>query len=102
MPCNETGVVALEPSLAPAKSKLAGGIYCPTDETGESAKFARALAAKIVTRGGSVQTGMTIAGLDVVGGAPQFIRFRESAEGGQVQRLDPLGRRQPRQFHYSG
>ena len=30
------GVIALEPSLASAKSKIAGGIYCPTDETGES------------------------------------------------------------------
>ena len=33
--------------------KIAGGIYCPTDETGESAKFTRALAAKIVARGGA-------------------------------------------------
>ena len=56
-------VVALEPSLASAKSKIAGGIYCPTDETGESAKFARALAAKIIVRGGEVHTGATVIGL---------------------------------------
>jgi D-amino-acid dehydrogenase len=61
------GVIALEPSLASAKSKIAGGIYCPTDETGESAKFARALAAKIVVRGGEVHTGATVIGLEADG-----------------------------------
>ena len=60
-------VVALEPSLASAKSKIAGGIYCPTDETGESAKFARALAAKIVARGGEVHMGTTVIGLETDG-----------------------------------
>jgi len=61
------GVVALEPSLAAAKGKIAGGIYCPTDETGESAKFARALAVKIVARGGEVHTGATVIGLETEG-----------------------------------
>jgi D-amino-acid dehydrogenase len=61
------GVIALEPSLASAKSKIAGGIYCPTDETGESTKFARALAAKIVVRGGEVHTGTTVIGLEADG-----------------------------------
>jgi D-amino-acid dehydrogenase len=61
------GVAALEPSLAAAMSKIAGGIYCPTDETGESAKFARALAAKIVARGGVVRTGATVTGLEAAG-----------------------------------
>jgi D-amino-acid dehydrogenase len=63
------GVAALEPSLAAAKSKIAGGIYCPTDETGESAKFARALAAKIVARGGAVHTGAMVTGLETAGDA---------------------------------
>jgi D-amino-acid dehydrogenase len=61
------GVIALEPSLASAKSKVAGGIYCPTDETGESAKFTRALAAKIVARGGEVRTESTVAGFETDG-----------------------------------
>ena len=61
------GVIALEPSLASAEMKIAGGIYGPTDETGESAKFTRALAAKIVERGGEVQTGATIIGLEAEG-----------------------------------
>ena len=62
------GVISLEPSLASAKGKIAGGIYCPTDETGESAKFTRALATKIVARGGEVRTGATITRLETDGG----------------------------------
>ena len=61
------GVIALDPSLASAKDKIAGGIYCPTDETGESAKFTRALAAKIVARGGAIHTGATITALETAG-----------------------------------
>ena len=56
-------VIALEPNLAHAREKIAGAILCPTDETGDCAKFTRALAAKIVARGGSVVTGATVEGL---------------------------------------
>jgi D-amino-acid dehydrogenase len=62
-------VVALDPSLAPARDKIVGGIYCPTDETGDSAKFTRALAAKVAERGGAIHTGATITGLDTAGDA---------------------------------
>jgi D-amino-acid dehydrogenase len=58
------GVVAVEPSLASARDKIAGGIYCPTDETGDPAKFTRALAAKVVARGGAIHTGTTITGIE--------------------------------------
>jgi D-amino-acid dehydrogenase len=62
-------VVALDPSLAPARDQIVGGIYCPTDETGDSAKFTRALAAKVAERGGAIHTGTTITGLDTAGDA---------------------------------
>jgi D-amino-acid dehydrogenase len=60
-------VVALDPSLAPARDKIVGGIYCPTDETGDSAKFTRALAAKVAERGGVIHSGATITSLDTAG-----------------------------------
>ena len=56
-------VVALDPALARAAEKIAGAILCPTDETGDCAKFTRALAAKIVERGGEIVTGATVTGL---------------------------------------
>ncbi|RWA60074.1 D-amino acid dehydrogenase [Mesorhizobium sp.] len=62
------GVVALDPSLASAREKIAGGIHCPTDETGDPAKFTRALAAKVVERGGEIRTGTTITGIETSGG----------------------------------
>ena len=64
---DRAGVVAREPSLAPAKDKIAGAIYCPTDETGDPAKFTRALAAKVVARGGAIHTGTKITGIDAAG-----------------------------------
>ena len=47
-------VIALEPALAHAREEIAGAILCPTDETGDCAKFTRALAAKIIARGGAI------------------------------------------------
>ncbi len=61
------GVIALDPSLSSAKSEIVGGIYCPTDETGDPAKFTRALAAKIVARGGAIHTDATIAQIESSG-----------------------------------
>ncbi len=58
------GVLALDPSLALAKGEIVGGIYCPTDETGDPAKFTRALAAKIIARGGAIHTGATIVNIE--------------------------------------
>lgn len=61
------GVIALEPSLAAARDKIAGGIHCPTDETGDPAKFTRALAAKVAERGGDIRTRTTVAGIETAG-----------------------------------
>jgi D-amino-acid dehydrogenase len=60
-------VIALEPALAHAGDEIAGAILCPTDETGDCAKFTRALAAKIIARGGAIVTGATVGGLKTAG-----------------------------------
>jgi D-amino-acid dehydrogenase len=64
---DRNGVVAIDPSLAAAKDKIAGAIHCPTDETGDPAKFTRALAAKVAARGGDIRTNVTISSLNVAG-----------------------------------
>ncbi|TIS96465.1 D-amino acid dehydrogenase [Mesorhizobium sp.] len=75
-------IVALDPSLASAKDKIAGGIYCPTDETGDPAKFTRALAAKIIARGGAIHTGTTITGIETSGDAvAQVLTDKEPFRG---------------------
>jgi D-amino-acid dehydrogenase len=42
---------AIDPALTPSKSKIAGGIFCPTDESGDAHKFTQALAALCAERG---------------------------------------------------
>ncbi|MFM0558076.1 FAD-dependent oxidoreductase [Paraburkholderia sediminicola] len=50
-----------------AKDRIAGAIHCPTYETGDPAKFTRALAEKIVARGGMLLTDTTIDGFEIAG-----------------------------------
>ena len=63
------GVIAQEPSLASARGAIAGGILCPTDETGDPAKFTRALATKVAERGGEIRTGCSIVRIETEGDA---------------------------------
>ncbi len=58
-------IAALDPNLN--SETIVGGILCPTDETGDPAKFTRALAAKVSERGGNVRTGVTILGIETDG-----------------------------------
>lgn len=44
-------VVAQEPSLAPVREKLAGGVYFPSDESGDCGKFTRELAQLAAAKG---------------------------------------------------
>jgi D-amino-acid dehydrogenase len=57
----------IDPALAPTKDRIAGAIYCPTDESGDSAKFSRALAARCADRGAQVRYETTIEAIDAVG-----------------------------------
>ena len=76
------GVIALEPALASARDRIAGGIHCPTDETGDPAKFTRALAAKVVERGGRIHRGTTITGVETEGdGISEVLTDKGSFKG---------------------
>ncbi len=67
-------ILALEPALHAAAQKLAGGIYCPTDETGDLHKFTRALGARCVELGAELHTGATITGIDASNDAVTAVR----------------------------
>ncbi|HET6194194.1 MAG TPA: D-amino acid dehydrogenase [Acetobacteraceae bacterium] len=64
-------VAELEPAL---QGSIAGGIYCPTDETGDSHKFTRALAERCVAMGADLQTGTTIDAIETAGDAVTSVR----------------------------
>jgi D-amino-acid dehydrogenase len=72
-------VVALEPALQGAAQKIAGGIYCPTDETGDSNKFTTAFGARCVELGAEFHTGTAITGIDTSGDTVTAVRANGQA-----------------------
>ncbi len=64
------GVAAVEPALADAKDKIAGAIFAPNDESGDSCLFTRKLAERLASQGHTFRYGTDV------------IRFR--AEQGRV------------------
>lgn len=60
--------VALEPALAPVREALVGGIYCPTDESGDARAFTQALADTARASGVRFEFGVDITGFEHAGG----------------------------------
>jgi D-amino-acid dehydrogenase len=66
----------LEPAL---QGDIAGGVYCPTDETGDSHKFTRALAERCVAMGAELHTNCTISAIDADGDVVNAVRANGQA-----------------------
>ena len=56
-------IAEIDPALAPARDHLAGGVYCPTDESGDARLFSANLAAKCMEKGATFHFDTTIRGL---------------------------------------
>ena len=54
------GCLAVEPGLAEARGKIAGGLRLPKDETGDCFKFTQGLAAKAIEMGVTFRHGVSI------------------------------------------
>ncbi|HET8725867.1 MAG TPA: D-amino acid dehydrogenase [Alphaproteobacteria bacterium] len=61
------GVAAREPALEAARGRIAGGLYCPTDESGDARLFTLGLAEVCRTLGVSFEWNRTIQGLETEG-----------------------------------
>jgi D-amino-acid dehydrogenase len=61
---DRAGLLEIEPSLAASGDRIAGGIYCPTDETGDCNKFTSGLAALCRDRGAAIHTGTSITAIE--------------------------------------
>ena len=72
---------AIEPALAHARSRLAGGIFAPHDASGDARLFTQRLAALCVERGVRLRLGETVEGIEVEGGRVARVRLA-SEEGG--------------------
>lgn len=64
----------IEPGLAGVKDKIAGGVYSPVDQTGDSRQFTQGLASYAATQlGVTFRYGTAIQGLDIEGDAVRAV-----------------------------
>ncbi|MEQ1942372.1 D-amino acid dehydrogenase [Mesorhizobium sp. VNQ89] len=68
-------IIELEPGLAGAAEKIAGGVYSPIDQTGDSRLFATRLAAHAAEKfGADFRFGTVVETLDIEGGRVRAVR----------------------------
>jgi D-amino-acid dehydrogenase len=79
-----TGVARIEPALGAGTAKLAGGIYCPDDESGDAYLFTTALADKCRQIGVAFRFGTTIAGFDATATKVEQVLTDKGAERGDL------------------
>ncbi len=77
-------MLEIEPSLAGVADRIAGAIYCPTDESGSCNKFTAGLAAICRARGGDIRTGREIAGIEVSGDTVTGVRTDQGTVTGDA------------------
>lgn len=61
------GVARIEPAFETSRTPVAGGVYCPGDESGDAHKFTSALADRCQAAGVQFRYGATVTGLDADG-----------------------------------
>jgi D-amino-acid dehydrogenase len=88
-------LLQVEPSLAAAGDKIAGGIYCPTDETGDCNKFTTGLASVCRERGVEIHTDVTVTGIEVSGDSVVGVKTDQGEFRGDAYVLS-LGHQSPK------
>jgi D-amino-acid dehydrogenase len=73
--------VAIEPALAPARQRLAGGTYTASDESGNAWKFTEGLAQRAAAQGVRFRYGVDVVALVRDGGRVTGARLRDRASG---------------------
>jgi len=71
---------AIDPALAPSKDRIAGGIFCPTDESGDACTFARGLARLCAERGARLLLDREITGIVASGDKVENVVTDEGEE----------------------
>jgi D-amino-acid dehydrogenase len=74
-------LLKIEPALKAFSSRIVGGTYTPSDESGDARLFTQQLAARCAARGARMLFGHAVEGIDTQGGAVQQVRVRELATG---------------------
>lgn len=87
-------VLRLEPSLQAVEHKIAGGIYCPTDETGSCPKFTRQLAQHCLSKGLELRLNESIVNIEVEGDVVKGVRTEKDTVTGDLY-IMALGSQSP-------
>lgn len=66
--------LALEPALGHSRVALAGGVFAPSDETGDAQRFTQALAAMAAARGVEFRYGAVVSGVELEAGRARGAR----------------------------
>jgi D-amino-acid dehydrogenase len=77
--------IAIEPALAPSRSKIVGATYTPTDESGDAYLFTVRLAALAEARGAAFAMGRTVERIVADGGSVTGVVVRDAL--GEVRTL---------------
>lgn len=78
-------LVELEPGLAGAKDKIAGGVYSPMDQTGDSRQFVQKLADYATEKlGVTFRFGTTVEGLDIEGSRVRAVNTSKGSVAGDA------------------
>jgi D-amino-acid dehydrogenase len=80
--------IAIEPALAQSKGRLAGGIYTPTDESGDARVFTEELARLAGARGVRFRFGQAVEALAAEGDAIRGVRCVDRDGGARVFTAD--------------
>jgi D-amino-acid dehydrogenase len=72
-------VLQVEPALAAFGTRIAGGTYTPSDESGDARVFTQQLARRCTQRGATFLYGHDVLGLEMAGGRVAGVRVREQA-----------------------
>ncbi len=88
------GCIAIEPGLAGARDKIAGGLQLPKDETGDCFIFTQALAAQAAAAGVTFRHNVHIHAIEVEGGTVTGIRTDQGVIRGDAYVL-ALGSHSP-------
>jgi D-amino-acid dehydrogenase len=80
--------VAIEPALAPRSDRLAGGLYTPTDESGDAHRFTVSLAERAAQRGVEFCFGTPVTRLLVQGGEIAGVKYKTRAHENPILSAD--------------
>lgn len=70
-------VLQVEPALCSFAGQIVGGVYTPSDESGDARSFTQQLARRCEARGARFLYGHDLSGFDLAGGAVQSVRVAD-------------------------